>query len=174
MGVHPHRRGHRHRHRSLLLRHITADRVCSHPPCAKSARRVYYLAGTPSPRRKPSAAPHPSHFRAKYAFTTKAPALNIQAARNVAFLLYAKGSENAQGEFSEYPPGNPKTPHTPTSERQSEENRSPPYLRGQKRNVSKRIKDKGKIHTKSRSKYLKRLGKARKRAKERVLERVYL
>ena len=68
----------------------------------------------------------------------------IQAARNVAFLLDAKGSENAQGEFSEYPPGNPKTPHTPTSERQSKENRSPPLSKGGKKgNVSKRIKDKG-------------------------------
>ena len=35
--------------------------------------------------------------------------------RKFIFLFSAKGSENAQGEFSEFPPGNPKTPHTPAN-----------------------------------------------------------
>ena len=50
------------------------------------------------------------------------------------FLLDAKGSENAQGEFSEFPPGNPKTPHTPTNEKRARREHSPPYLRGAKGN----------------------------------------
>ena len=66
------------------------------------------------------------------------------------FLLSAKGSENAQGEFSErgphrkkfrrgiFPPGNPKTPHTPTNEKRARREHSPPYLRGQRGIVSKR------------------------------------
>ena len=48
-----------------------------------------------------------------------------------AFLLDAKGSENAQGEFSEFPPGNPKTPHTPTNIIFRTREQPPPYLRGQ-------------------------------------------
>ena len=98
MGVHPHRRGHRHRHRSLLLRHITADRVCTHPPCAKSARRVYYLAE----RRRPavSQARHRTHLIfVRSTHLRKSTGSFIQAARNVAFLLGAKGNENGRGCF---------------------------------------------------------------------------
>ena len=59
--------------------------------------------------------------------------------RKFIFLLSAKGSENAQGEFSEFPPGNPKTPHTPTNEKRARREHSPPpYLRGQRGIVSKR------------------------------------
>ena len=66
------------------------------------------------------------------------------------FLLSAKGSENAQGEFSEFPPGNPKTPHTPTNEKQARREHSPPYLRGQKGNINKRTSPIWKTHQKKR------------------------
>ena len=38
----------------------------------------------------------------------------FKAARKTVFLLYAKGSENGKGLFSESAPCDPKTPHTPT------------------------------------------------------------
>ena len=57
--------------------------------------------------------------------------LAFKRIREIFFLLSAKGSENAQGEFSErgphrkkfrwgiFPPGNPKTPHTPPKKRKA-------------------------------------------------------
>ena len=61
-----------------------------------------------------------------------------------AFLLSAKGSENAQGEFSErgphrkkfrwgiFPPGNPKTPHTPTNGKRARGGTVAPLSKGGK------------------------------------------
>ena len=65
-------------------------------------------------------------------------ALFYERIRKMFFLLSAKGSENAQGEFSEFPPGNPKTPHTPTKGERARGEHPPPYLRGQRVAVSKR------------------------------------
>ena len=64
--------------------------------------------------------------------------LAFKRRREIFFLLSAKGSENAQGEFSEFPPGNPKTPHTPTNEKRSAELSFAPLSKGARGIVSKR------------------------------------
>ena len=68
-----------------------------------------------------------------------------------AFLLDAKRNKSGKGLFSERGPHrkkfrwgicapcNPKTPHTPTNENRARGKNPPPYLRGQKENVNKRI-----------------------------------
>ena len=63
--------------------------------------------------------------------------------RKIIFLLSAKGSENGKGLFSESAPCNPKTPHTPTNEKRARGKNPPPYLRGQRVGVDKRISKMG-------------------------------
>ena len=50
-----------------------------------------------------------------------------------AFLLDAKRNKSAQGEFSEFPPGNPKTPHTPAKEKIGAKLSFAPLSKGAKR-----------------------------------------
>ena len=75
--------------------------------------------------------------------------------RKFIFLLSAKGSENGKGLFSERGPHrkkfrwgicapcNPKTPHTPTNEKRARGEQPPPYQRGQRRFVNKRVNETG-------------------------------
>ena len=64
--------------------------------------------------------------------------------RKFIFLLGAKGSENDKGGiFRVAPFVNPKTPHTPTNEKQARREQPPPCLRGQTGNVKKRIYEMG-------------------------------
>ena len=70
-------------------------------------------------------------------------ALFYERKRKFIFLLGAKGSENGKGLFSESAPCNPKTPHTPTNEKQERGEHSPPCLRGQMGNVNKRTNETG-------------------------------
>ena len=61
--------------------------------------------------------------------------------RKFIFLLGAKGSENDKGGiFRVAPFVNPKTPHTPTNEKQERGEHSPPCLRGQNGTANKREK----------------------------------
>ena len=73
----------------------------------------------------------------------KSGCLAFKRIRKIFFLLDAKGSENAQGEFSEFPTGNPKTPHTPTKGERARGEQPPPYLRGQRGAVNKRTNETG-------------------------------
>ena len=66
-------------------------------------------------------------------------ALFYERISKIFFLLSAKGSENGKGLFSESAPCNPKTPHTPTKEKRARGEQPPPYLRGQRGAVCKRI-----------------------------------
>ena len=63
----------------------------------------------------------------------KGRVLFYERIRKFIFLLSAKGSENAQGEFSEFPPRNPKTPHTPPKRKASKRGTFAPLSKGAKR-----------------------------------------
>ena len=64
--------------------------------------------------------------------------------RKFIFLLSAKGSENDKGgTFRVAPFVNPKTPHTPIDGRRVRGKNPPPYLRGQRVGVDKRISKMG-------------------------------